>query len=110
MIGVVPSVPVLLQPCLNCTSESDACWRRPKPGRRGMAGGIAAGSGVSEATGLAASRIGRGLREREEATLLAPGRGRRPDGGCKPRTEPEPTLLADLLTLVKPDERGDPMS
>jgi hypothetical protein len=70
-------------------------------------GGIAA---VSAATGMAASTIGRGLAELSEATALAPGRVRRPGGGCKPRTETDPTLLADLLTLVEPDERGDPMS
>jgi hypothetical protein len=35
---------------------------------------------------------------------------RRPGGGCKPRTETDPTRLTDLLTLVEPDERGDPMS
>jgi hypothetical protein len=70
-------------------------------------GGIAA---VSAATGMAVSTIGRGLKELDEAPALTPGRVRRPGGGCKPLTETDPRLVPDLLKLVEPDERGDPMS
>ena len=70
-------------------------------------GGIAA---VSRATGIAASTIGRGLAELSAADPLAPDRVRRPGGGDKTRVEKDPTLLADLLALVEPDARGDPMS
>src|SRR3954466_11052191 len=45
-------------------------------------GGIAA---LSRATGIAASTIGRGLKELVAAEVLDPGRGRRPGGGGKKR-------------------------
>lgn len=91
-------------------SELDERERRLLAAAEARAAGYGGIAAVSEATGLAASTIGRGLRELDEAALLAPGRVRRPGGGCKPRTETDPTLLPDLLTLVEPDERGDPMS
>jgi hypothetical protein len=70
-------------------------------------GGIAA---VSQATGIAASTIGRGLKELAAEIVLAPGRVRRAGGGRKPVVESDPTVLADLMALVEPGERGDPMS
>jgi hypothetical protein len=70
-------------------------------------GGIAA---VSRATGLAASTIGRGLRELAAEEAPDPSRVRRPGGGRAALTTQDPTLLADLLSLVEPDARGDPMS
>ena len=70
-------------------------------------GGIAA---VSQATGVAPSTIGRGLQDLAAEAPLAPGRVRRPGGGRKPLVDNDPTLRADLLTLVEPDARGDPMS
>ena len=70
-------------------------------------GGIAA---VSAATGIAASTIGRGLKELAAEDKLAAGRVRRPGGGCIPLVKKDATLLDDLLALVKPSERGDPMS
>jgi hypothetical protein len=70
-------------------------------------GGIAA---VSQATGVAPSTIGRGLQDLAAEPPLAPGRVRRPGGGRKPLPATDPTLRADLLTLVEPDARGDPMS
>ncbi|MGA9566061.1 MAG: ISAzo13 family transposase [Candidatus Korobacteraceae bacterium] len=69
-------------------------------------GGIAA---VSRATGLAASTIGRGLKELAAAGLES-DRIRRPGGGRKALWVSDPKLLDDLLTLVAPSERGDPMS
>jgi hypothetical protein len=70
-------------------------------------GGIAA---VSRVTGIAASTIGRGLKELHEATALPPGRLRRAGGGRKSLVSQDSGLLADLLALVEPSERGDPMS
>ena len=70
-------------------------------------GGIAA---ASRATGVAASTIGRGLAELSATDQLAPSRVRRPGGGDKRLVDKDPTLLADLLGLVEPDARGDPMS
>jgi len=70
-------------------------------------GGIAA---VVRATGVAASTIGRGLRELATEDLLDPRRVRRGGGGRRPLTVTDPGLLPALLSLVEPDERGDPMS
>jgi len=71
-------------------------------------GGIAA---VSEATGIARSTIGYGLRElRGVAPDSALGGVRRKGAGRKPLTQTDPTLLSDLERLVDPDTRGDPMS
>jgi hypothetical protein len=70
-------------------------------------GGIAS---VSRVTGIAASTIGRGLRELAEEPQLAPGRLRRAGGGRKSLVSQDKGLLADLLALVEPSERGDPMS
>src|ERR1700692_1417602 len=69
-------------------------------------GGIAA---VSRATGLAASTIGRGLKELAAAGLEG-DRIRRHGGGRKALLVSDAKLLDDLLTLVAPSERGDPMS
>ena len=70
-------------------------------------GGIAA---VSRVTGIAASTIGRGLKDLAAGASLAPGRVRRSGGGRRPLVSGDPNLLPDLLALVEPDERGDPMS
>ncbi len=70
-------------------------------------GGIGA---VSAATGIAVSTIGRGLKELSALDTLAPDRVRRPGGGRKLLVEKDATLLSDLLALVEPSERGDPMS
>jgi hypothetical protein len=71
-------------------------------------GGIAA---VSQATGIARSTIGYGLRElRGTAPDPASGGVRRKGAGRKPLTATDPTLLSDLEALVDPDTRGDPMS
>jgi Rhodopirellula transposase DDE domain len=70
-------------------------------------GGITA---VSSATGIAVSTIGRGLKDLAEASGLVPGRVRRAGGGRKPLVERNPALMDDLMALVEPGERGDPMS
>jgi len=70
-------------------------------------GGIAA---VTRATGIAASTIGRGLKELAAEATLDPVRIRRPGGGGKTLVSKDVTLLSDLLSLVEPDARGDPMS
>jgi hypothetical protein len=70
-------------------------------------GGIAA---VSAATGIAASTIGRGLKELTTEDKLEAGRVRRPGGGRIALVKKDATLLDDLLALVSPSERGDPMS
>src|SRR6202790_1790804 len=70
-------------------------------------GGIAA---VSAATGIAVSTIGRGLKDLTEASGLGPGRVRRAGGGRKPLVASNPGLLRELMALVEPGERGDPMS
>ena len=70
-------------------------------------GGVAA---VSRATGIAASTIGRGLRELALTTPLAAERVRRPGGGRKSLLATDASLIDDLLALVSPSERGDPMS
>jgi hypothetical protein len=68
-------------------------------------GGIAA---VSVATGIAASTIGRGLRELSEPREL--DRIRRSGGGRKRNVAKDATLLTDLGALVEPTSRGDPQS
>ncbi len=70
-------------------------------------GGIAA---VSRATGIAASTIGRGLKELACGSEVAADRVRRPGGGRKALVATNATLLEDLLALVSPSQRGDPMS
>src|ERR1700686_984844 len=74
-------------------------------------GGIAA---VSAATGIAVSTIGRGLKDLAEGSGLGPGRGRGGGGGGgggpKPLVDRNPDLMDELMALVEPGERGDPMS
>jgi hypothetical protein len=70
-------------------------------------GGVAA---VSRATGIAASTIGRGLKELVNAEWDEAARVRRPGGGRKPLVATDASLVGDLLALVSPSERGDPMS
>jgi len=70
-------------------------------------GGIAA---VEQATGIAASTIGRGLKELAGEAAAEPGRIRRAGGGRKTLISKSPSLLSDLLSLVEPTVRGDPMS
>jgi DDE family transposase len=70
-------------------------------------GGIAA---VWRATGIAASTIGRGLKELAENSTAPPAQVRRPGAGRKSLVESDEGLLEALLGLVEPSERGDPES
>src|SRR5208337_4655009 len=70
-------------------------------------GGIAA---VSRITSIAASTIGRGLKDLAAPTRLEPGRVRRSGGGRKALVVTDRKLLDDLNGLVEPEARGDPMS
>jgi transposase len=70
-------------------------------------GGIAT---VERATGISRSTISRGIRELESEEALDPERTRRPGGGRKAAVEKDPTLLADLDTLVEPTAAGAPDS
>src|ERR1700688_3245817 len=70
-------------------------------------GGIVA---VSGATGIAVSTIGRGLKDLAEAGGLLAGGVRRAGGGRKPLVVSNPDLLHELMALVEPGARGDPMS
>lgn len=65
---------------------------------------------VSRLTGMAASTIGRGLKQLAGGEVLNPGRLRQPGAGRKALVETDRDLLNDLLGLVEPDARGDPMS
>jgi hypothetical protein len=68
-------------------------------------GGVAA---VAQITGLARSRIIRGLKDLDAAPL-EPGRVRRKGGGRRSITETDPAVVAELRRLVEPATMGDPM-
>jgi hypothetical protein len=68
-------------------------------------GGITA---ASQATGLARSTIGRGLKDLADPGSLS-GEVRRPGGGRPTLSETDPTLLEDLRQLMEPATMGDPM-
>jgi len=71
-------------------------------------GGVRA---VASAAGVSAATVRRGVTELEAGEDPLPaGRVRRPGGGRKAATERDRDLVAALLALVEPDERGDPMS
>ena len=71
-------------------------------------GGVRA---VTEAAGVSATTVRRGVAELEAGEDPLPvRRARRPGGGRKPATAVDPDLVSALLALVEPDERGDPMS
>jgi transposase len=69
-------------------------------------GGIRA---VAQAAGVREATVSAGVDE-VEAGATPLGRVRRPGGGRKRAAERDRGLLAALLALVEPDERGDPMS
>jgi len=87
-------------------------------GRRRFAAAeaLAAGRGgvtaVARIMGMARSTIDRGLAELrgEAAPDAGSGRVRRKGGGRRSLVATDPTLLADLKSLVEPTTRGDPMA
>jgi transposase len=92
------------------SSHLDERGRRSFAAGEARAAGYGGIAGVSRATGIAASTIGRGLKELACASGLSSDRVRRPGGGRKSLVATNATLLEDLLALVSPSERGDPMS
>jgi hypothetical protein len=68
-------------------------------------GGITA---AHQATGIARSTIGRGLKDLAAPGALA-GEVRRPGGGCPTLIEKDPALLESLRHLLEPATMGDPM-
>src|ERR1700733_3757203 len=68
-------------------------------------GGIAA---ASQATGIARSTIGRGLKDLADPGSLS-GEVRRPGGGRPTLIGTDPDLLENLRRLVEPTTMGDPM-
>jgi transposase len=71
-------------------------------------GGVRA---VAEAAKVSATTVRRGVAELESGEDPLPvGRVRRAGGRPKRAAEHDPNLVAALLRLVEPDERGDPMS
>jgi transposase len=71
-------------------------------------GGVRA---VALAAGASEGTVRSGVFELEAGGDPFPdGRIRRPGGGRRPAEDQDPQLVAALLSLVEPDERGDPMS
>src|SRR5919112_1577164 len=71
-------------------------------------GGVRA---VGEASGVSATTVRKGVIELESGEGALPvGQARRAGGGRRRAHEHDPELAAALLSLVEPDERGDPMS
>jgi Rhodopirellula transposase DDE domain len=70
-------------------------------------GGITA---TARATGMAIDTIRKGIGELEAGERLAPGRVRRPGGGCRSLLESDPTILDDIERLVDRTRVGDPES
>jgi DNA-binding transcriptional regulator YdaS (Cro superfamily) len=71
-------------------------------------GGVRA---VARAAGVSETTVRKGVFELEAGGQPLPdGRVRRLGGGRKPADELDPGLVAALMALVEPDERGDPVS
>jgi hypothetical protein len=71
-------------------------------------GGVRA---VAQVAGVSETTVRKGVFELEAGDGPLPDRRvRRAGGGRKPAAELDPQLTPALLTLVEPDERGDPMS
>src|SRR6202165_5405033 len=88
--------------------------KRDGRGKRGFGAGEARAAGwggvagVAAITGLARSRIIRGLKDLD-GPALEPRRVRRAGGGGPTAPQSDSTLLADLTRLVEPATMGDPM-
>jgi transposase len=71
-------------------------------------GGVRAVAGIA---GVSETTVRRGVAELDAgAGGLPAGRARAPGGGRKRVEEDDPQVIAALLALVEPDERGDPQS
>jgi transposase len=75
---------------------------------RGGVRAVARVAGVSETT--VRKGVVEGVELETDQAPRPPGRVRRPGGGRKSAVRQDPDLVAALLALVEPDERGDPMS
>ena len=64
---------------------------------------------MSRISGLARSTIYHGLADIRDHVSAPSGRIRKPGGGRKKKSSEDPTLVADLMRLVEPTTRGDPM-
>jgi DNA-binding phage protein len=84
--------------------------RRLVAAAEGLALGRGGISAVSRATGVSRQVIRQGLAELNQPPMRPTGRVRRPGGGRKRAVEKEPSLAADLESLVEPVTRGDPES
>lgn len=71
-------------------------------------GGVRAAARIA---GMSESTVRRGVGELEASVERLPdGRVRALGGGRKPVEDTDPTVVKTLLTMVEPDERGDPES
>ncbi len=85
--------------------------RRLLLGAEALAAGPGGQAAVARATGASPATVRRGLAElAAPVETLERGRIRRPGGGRKRTVELDPTLRADLETLIEPGTRGDPES
>jgi Rhodopirellula transposase DDE domain len=64
---------------------------------------------MARISGLARSTIYHGLSDIHHNVAAPPGRVRKEGGGRKKKSVQDPTLVADLKSLVEPATRGDPM-
>ena len=64
---------------------------------------------MSRISGLARSTIYHGLADIHDHVSAPSGRIRKPGGGRKKKSSEDPTLVAELMRLVEPTTRGDPM-
>src|SRR5215471_14192629 len=62
---------------------------------------------MSKITGLARRTIYRGISDLRSKWTPGPGRVRKSGAGRKKKTSEDPTLLADLKSLVEPGTKGD---
>jgi hypothetical protein len=69
-------------------------------------GGVSLMSRISR---LARSTIHHGLSDIRDSVSAPSGRVRKPGAGRKKKSSEDPTLVADLKSLVEPTTRGDPM-
>ena len=106
LVGAIRSKFEALAPVLN--ERGQRLWAAAEATALGR-GGI---SRVAEATGLSHVTIRRGVSELSEGPkeTVTPQRSRRAGGGRKKVTDVDPTLTADLASLVEATTRGDPQS